>query len=754
MSESEDSTPSSGTDARIADAFAALVEPIEPGPQAWSRIVMRIDDGAVKGDGVSRSRTLRPIVVAAAVLAVVVLSASVVLLGRRDQGTNVVTQPIAPSLRVPAIVAMTADGRIVELTADGQELRTIVALGSAAPAVDPTIRVSADGIVYFNRDVEPVAATCAEQIFGRIWMTSEIVAVPLAGGAPRVVVPVGGAFDLSPDGRLLAYAGPEGTDRCLDASQSLLSVMEVASGRRTQLADRPFSAVGPASRLRWLSGGAEITGVASSWFHDRGPSYASILRFVLHPTEPQAPAQQIMIASQDPDRQPDLGSNGDEPIAMPGPLGGTVVMANPANAGDTSDLQATQRIDGAQDLVAVERTSSHAQGASRHHGLVVVRAQPDENRRGNHVSGINLPSTKLAELPAAASGFLQETSMDVVGARVLVTTAETDDIGDAGCCTVMGRRPPAGHWTAKPTHAFVIESGRVTEIADGLVAAAWLPPGLARHGGGRDEAAAAVLPSTTGAPVAPPTVAVGTVPPLVTTNGTCRGDTERQVGATLFAEAAKGLPAPVRGFAQRVWDASSSCDPSFASGGAKVPGVQPPPYRPSIYEEVLAMLSVPPTIDAQGRYRWGGEVGPLVCPARPTLAVSADGAGWEWRLPCDAEVRRPGEDQRDRRPADAQQVALAYERVFNGDPSLLEGAVATADAQEQRAGSPIAVEVRAIRWSGEDAAEVEFILRRDGYAVSPPSTGGAIRRDGVWKVTAATMCDVLARVQIPCPTGS
>ena len=112
------------------------------------------------------------------------------------------------------------------------------------------------------------------------------------------------------------------------------------------------------------------------------------------------------------------------------------------------------------------------------------------------------------------------------------------------------------------------------------------------------------------------------------------------------------------------------------------------------------------------------------------------------------------------RPDDAAAVADAFRSYFEqGDQSALEGSGILEPAIDEGAktvpngGKGVTVTIDAITFAGEDSAEVRFRLDQNGNFFTAATTGSAVFVDGRWKVSAATMCTLLSRVQIPCPTA-
>jgi len=82
------------------------------------------------------------------------------------------------------------------------------------------------------------------------------------------------------------------------------------------------------------------------------------------------------------------------------------------------------------------------------------------------------------------------------------------------------------------------------------------------------------------------------------------------------------------------------------------------------------------------------------------------------------------------------------------EPALEEGAESV-----PAGGVGLTLTVTAIRFTGPDAAEVDFTLDKDGAYFTAATVGTAERIDGRWMVSAETMCTLVSRVGIACPVG-
>jgi hypothetical protein len=107
--------------------------------------------------------------------------------------------------------------------------------------------------------------------------------------------------------------------------------------------------------------------------------------------------------------------------------------------------------------------------------------------------------------------------------------------------------------------------------------------------------------------------------------------------------------------------------------------------------------------------------------------------------------------------ADLAAISDAFNLTFHGNFSRLQdGESIRPSTNEGKAQNPdiatgVVVRLNEVRFVDADHAQVDFELLKDGVDVTAPSTGGAVRVDGTWFVTKATMCDLLQRGGIACP---
>lgn len=249
--------------ARIGHAFTEATEAIEPAPDGWERIAGRLDEPVVIETNRAAASPMM-FLVAAAALVVVVLGATLAFRGGSASEPRVetlaagtvptsafVAKAVDPgSSGAPAIVAVTADDRLVELDRDGREVRQIYA-GPTLPTnvasaffLDGPIAVSpVDRTIYLERQVPN---ECDYAYVASYDTVGEIVAIPFAGGEPRVVVAAGTRPAISRDGNRLAYLAPGGGKHC-DGSHNEWSMyvkdVSTPSGAAEPLVLKPTASV-------------------------------------------------------------------------------------------------------------------------------------------------------------------------------------------------------------------------------------------------------------------------------------------------------------------------------------------------------------------------------------------------------------------------------------------------------------------------------------------------------------------------------
>ncbi len=135
------------------------------------------------------------------------------------------------SSTVPSgFVALTSDGELRRYDTSGRDVGVIAATGwqVGANISPPTFSVAQDGTVFFSRPATDRACPRSDQL------GFEIVSVPLEGGDPEVVSPVGTSPAVSPDGRELAYLTTPTGDQC-DRDALVLEVRQGSDTRRVEL---------------------------------------------------------------------------------------------------------------------------------------------------------------------------------------------------------------------------------------------------------------------------------------------------------------------------------------------------------------------------------------------------------------------------------------------------------------------------------------------------------------------------------------
>ncbi len=199
-----DSTP---TEDRLRDAISVYTEQVEPAGDAWAKIRAGVDARQHRRRFVLWSSV--GVATAAAAIAAVVGLAS---LG--TDTTQVVPRPAGPGEDVKfseGFVGLTPEGEIRRFSADGEDLGLVADTEwfAGMNTDQPNLAVSPDGkTVYFSRSAD--AGDCARADA----LGTEIVAVPIAGGEPEVVVPVGTQPAISPDGTKIAYVTNTSAVQC------------------------------------------------------------------------------------------------------------------------------------------------------------------------------------------------------------------------------------------------------------------------------------------------------------------------------------------------------------------------------------------------------------------------------------------------------------------------------------------------------------------------------------------------------------
>jgi hypothetical protein len=235
---------------RVAGAMAAFASSVRPDADGWSRIDERLDDRSRLGLGGNGSRPIgfgsatgrRPALVAAALVVFVVLTGAVVVRARTT--TDAIEIATSPGGRQElALVALTQDGRLIEVGLDGVERREIYRSPDDGSRLEGRIAVSpVDRTIYVERSRPAVATSCEVSslaVEGSVpaGQFGQIVAIPFDGGEPVVVVDAGRDPDIAAGTERLAYRAG-GADPC-GGLGGAVGVVDLATG-----ASGMFSLVG------------------------------------------------------------------------------------------------------------------------------------------------------------------------------------------------------------------------------------------------------------------------------------------------------------------------------------------------------------------------------------------------------------------------------------------------------------------------------------------------------------------------------
>lgn len=617
----------------VTRALAAHVAGVEPDPAAWACIEDRLDRGDVRrfGGGGRLGPTRRPALVAAVVVLFLVVAISVIVRGRATDGALEVATAPAASAEL-AIVALTDDGRIVELGLDGTERREIYAPAADDPErylTGPLAVSSVDGTIYVERR-SLTQVDCGGSVAVRP-AAGQIVAVPFAGGEPEVVVPVGGAPDVQPGSRRLAYTVPADGDACPESDDDWavgvtdldtgatgriaptgidLLAVEAASGDLDAAMQYDGLPAAMVAEVRWAG-----TGDALWLMAGYGPGLSS--RAVMHLD------LAIGMDTITADRMQLVVPGGPEPAdGVPTSdrlFGATAFAVDHANGGGQPGRDRVVFAGGTRSVDVVDATLALEGSADVGAGLDLVLE----------------PGIIGAEL-------LWASDIDIApsGGQVLVTVGGTV----VGPSSAPGTGPAYADvvHTSAVTSLVLLDGSEPRVLASGVTAAAW------------------VSAAGTWRPAEPS----GTVPPV---------------------------------------------DP---------------------------VASTSPTIEALDPATPRSPAGSIDVPAGPDPVAGST------------------------RAEDVEAIRAAFVDFFeHGDRSALEGSGVLEPALEEGArtvpdgGQGVTVTIDRITFTGDASAVVEFRLDQDGTSFTAPTTGTAVHLDGRWKVSAATMCTLLSRVQIPCPTS-
>lgn len=195
------------TEEQLKNAIGEFTDQVEPADDAWAQLRGRADNLVPRH---SRKTWIGLALAGAAAAIIAVLGFAALNSG--DDDTRVATDP---GDDMTGFVALTLDGQLRRYAPDGSDRGLIAETGWQYDEGDdfpppPDFSVSSGGTVYFARPV-PDSSCAVDAQLG-----SEIVSVPLEGGDPEVVVPVGTAPAVSPDGSSLAYLTTDSRQQCFD----------------------------------------------------------------------------------------------------------------------------------------------------------------------------------------------------------------------------------------------------------------------------------------------------------------------------------------------------------------------------------------------------------------------------------------------------------------------------------------------------------------------------------------------------------
>ncbi len=146
-----------------------------------------------------------------------------------------------------------------------------------------------------------------------------------------------------------------------------------------------------------------------------------------------------------------------------------------------------------------------------------------------------------------------------------------------------------------------------------------------------------------------------------------------------------------------------------------------------------------------------------VAPTTTTVPTPTTTATATTTTVADAGGIVPGED------ADVDAVVLTYEIVFSSetgyeekapyieDPEGLEETVAEYQVTGESMGG-VELAPTSVTING-DTADVTYDLLFGGTPTYPDLAGGAVLRDGTWKITRAMFCKMMASARVGCPEG-
>ena len=613
----------------VAGALAAHVARIEPDPAAWARIEGRLDDREPGrfGRGDRFGPTRRPTLVAAVLVLFLVVAGSVIVRGgATDGGLEMATIPASGSEL--AIVALTDDGRLVELGLDGTERREIY-----APAADGTYLAgplavsSVDDTIYLERR-SLARVDCGGSASIRP-AAGQIVAVPFAGGSPEVVVPVGGAPAVQPGSRRLAYVVPADGDACAESDDWAVGVTDLDTGATGRLAPTGIDLLAVQDESGDLDAAMEYDGLPAAMVSEVRWAGTGDALWLMAGYGAGLAHRAIM--HLDLAVGPDVISAERMQLVVPG-------GPEPTDGVSTSD-----RLFGATAFAVDADRDGVEPGRER-----IVFA------RGTRSVEVIDATLTIDGGSAVGTGLDVVLAPDIIGAELMwasdIDVAPTGQVLLAVGGTVAGPSPVGGSGAVEPdvdsvmtTRSLVVLDGSQRRVlAEGITSAAWVWT-------------RAVLPE----------------------------------------------------------EPSSTDVPAFEPG-TSTSSTTGAPDNP--------VASVP------------GDPGALDASPSPDPVAGSD------------------------RPEDAVAIRDAFVAFFEGgDQSALEGSGVLEPALDEGArtvpngGKGVTVTIDGVMFTGDTSAEVRFRLDQDGVFFTAATVGTAVYLDGRWKVSAATMCTLLSRVQISCP---
>jgi hypothetical protein len=654
-------TDGSGVEGRVAGAMASFATHVRPEGAAWERIDERLDARSARPFALTRSGVSprRPVLVAAAIVVLVVLAGSIVVRARTTDLEVQVATGTTGAEQV-AIVAVTADSRLVELGLDGRERRELYRVPDDGSRLEGRIGVSPhDGVVYVAR-TRP-SGTCP--VLGSRGEASvpQIVAVPYAGGDPAVVVDAGYDPDVDPATGRLTYLAPAASDGC-------------SSGEDTEI-----GLFDPASRATMTLGRADSASGATP----AGPTALSI----------------------------------DLPWAVP-----SQVRWSPAGDAVWSLVHYGSGVD----MRALVRTRVSFDGADFTPGSTEVLLRATALQASTTDAG---PSAGFTDELFALTSF-----------SPVVESDHTDSfVGIARGGTVGGL--VASRWSLRTLEPgnMVIGYGSVGEIDASQLGASPFVEGDVDVDASTGDLVV-VAGASTGAGILEPPVELHTAGPDTTTSPGVDPEPTSVVAGSAGSKADGVLVVIQGGKTRVVTDGIVSATWIRTVDDALVVATTPTTAFPPGTTGTIPPESVPST---------GVEVEPT--PGTPPPGVILPAPTTE--VPADAV-------EGSERPDDAAAITDAFRAFFEqGDQAALEGSGILEPALDEGAktvpngGKGVTVTIDAITFTGDDEAEVRFRLDQSGNFFTAATIGSAVFVDGRWKVSAATMCTLLSRVRIACPTA-